>query len=206
MGIGGEYSAVNSAIDELIPAKYRGRIDLIVNGSFWVGAAAGAAVTPLLLDQSLFSVNVGWRLGFGIGGVLGLSILLLRRFVPESPRWLVTHCRAEEANRTVRDIERDVASSSGANLPRPEGSLTVHPRKSFGLGTIFASMLGEYRARSALALRSDGGAIVSLQFGILQLWPDPVPLLSRAGTAHWLLSTAAGARQFLRTVVPGRVV
>ena len=152
MGIGGEYSAVNSAIDELIPAKYRGRIDLIVNGSFWVGAAAGAAVTPLLLDQSLFSINVGWRLGFGIGGVLGLSILLLRRFVPESPRWLVTHCRAEEANRTVRDIEREVASSSGANLPRPEGSLTVHPRQSFGLGIIFSSMLGEYRARSALAL------------------------------------------------------
>jgi len=152
MGIGGEYSAVNSAIDELIPAKYRGRIDLIVNGSFWVGAAAGAAVTPLLLDQSLFSINVGWRLGFGIGGVLGLSILLLRRFVPESPRWLVTQCRAEEANRTVRDIEREVASSSGANLPRPEGSLTVHPRQSFGLGTIFSSMLGEYRARSALAV------------------------------------------------------
>jgi MFS family permease len=152
MGIGGEYSAVNSAIDELIPAKLRGRIDLIVNGSFWVGAAAGAAVTPLLLDQNLFSVDVGWRLGFGIGGVLGLSILLLRRFVPESPRWLVTHCRAEEADRTVRDIEREVAASSGATLPRPQGSLTVHPRKSFGLGIIFASMLGEHRGRSVLAL------------------------------------------------------
>ena len=152
MGIGGEYSAVNSAIDELIPAKYRGRIDLIVNGSFWVGAAAGAAITPLLLDQILFPVDVGWRLGFGIGGVLGLSILLLRRFVPESPRWLVTHCRAEEANRIVREIERDVTKSSGAGLSKPQGSLTVHPRKSFGLGIIFASMLGEHRARSVLAL------------------------------------------------------
>src|SRR5665213_3921028 len=117
MGIGGEYAAVNSAIDELIPAKYRGRIDLIVNGSFWVGAAAGAAVTPLLLDQNLFAVNVGWRLGFGIGGVLGLSILLLRRFVPESPRWLVTHCRAEEAEQTVHKIERDVEASTGHKLP-----------------------------------------------------------------------------------------
>ena len=152
MGIGGEYAAVNSAIDELIPAKYRGRIDLIVNGSFWVGAAAGAAITPLLLDQRLFAVNVGWRLGFGIGGVLGLSILLLRRFVPESPRWLVTHCRAEEAEQTVRDIEKDVTASSGANLPPAEGSLTVHPRKSFGLGMIFASMLGKNRTRSILAL------------------------------------------------------
>src|SRR3984893_454546 len=83
LGIGGEYAAVNSAIDELIPAKYRGRIDLIVNGSFWLGAAAGALASPVLLDQSLLPVNVGWRLGFGIGGVLGLSILMLRRFVPE---------------------------------------------------------------------------------------------------------------------------
>ena len=152
MGIGGEYAAVNSAIDELIPAKYRGRIDLIVNGSFWVGAAAGAAITPLLLDQRLFAINVGWRLGFGIGGVLGLSILLLRRFVPESPRWLVTHCRAEEAEQTVREIEKDVTAASGRQLPPAEGSLTVHPRKSFGLGMIFASMLGKNRTRSILAL------------------------------------------------------
>jgi len=152
MGIGGEYAAVNSAIDELIPAKYRGRIDLIVNGSFWLGAAAGAAVTPLLLDRSLFGINVGWRLGFGIGGVLGLSILLLRRFVPESPRWLVTHCRAEEAEQTVHEIEKDIESSTGHRLAPAEGSLTVHPRKSFGLGMIFASMLGKNRTRSTLAL------------------------------------------------------
>jgi predicted outer membrane protein len=150
MGIGGEYAAVNSAIDELIPAKYRGRIDLIVNGSFWVGAAAGAAVTPLLLDCSLFAVNVDWRLG--IGGVLGLAILLLRRFVPESPRWLVTHCRAEEAEQTVREIERDVEASTGRRLAPAGGSLTIHPRKSFGLGIIFASMLGKNRSRSFLAL------------------------------------------------------
>ena len=83
LGIGGEYAAVNSAIDELIPAKYRGRIDLIVNGSFWLGAAGGALAAPFLLDQRLFPVNLGWRLGFGIGGMLGLSILMLRRFVPE---------------------------------------------------------------------------------------------------------------------------
>jgi MFS family permease len=152
VGIGGEYAAVNSAIDELIPAKYRGRIDLIVNGSFWLGAAAGAAVTPLLLDRNLFAVNVGWRLGFGIGGVLGLSILLLRRFIPESPRWLVTHCRAEEAEQTVRKIEQDVEASTGRRLAPVDRSLTIHPRKSFGLGIIFASMLGKNRSRSCLAL------------------------------------------------------
>src|SRR6201994_2435194 len=94
-GIGGEYAAVNSAIDDLIPAKYRGRIDLIVNGSFWIGAAAGTAITPLLLDPNFFSFDVGWRLGFGVGGGVRLSILLLRRFVPESPRWLVTHCQSD---------------------------------------------------------------------------------------------------------------
>jgi MFS family permease len=107
---------------------------------------------PLLLDQRLFAVNVGWRLGFGIGGVLGLSILLLRRFVPESPRWLVTHCRAEEGEQIVGEIEKDVTSASGRQLPPAEGSLTVHPRKSFGLAMIFASMLGKNRTRSILAL------------------------------------------------------
>ena len=152
LGIGGEYAAVNSAIDELIPAKYRGRIDLIVNGSFWVGAAAGALVVPFLLDPNLFTPNVGWRLGFGVGGMLGLSILLLRRFVPESPRWLVTHLKEKEAEETVRAIETDVETATGAKLPAAEGTLEVHPRKVFGLELIFSSMLGKYRQRSILAL------------------------------------------------------
>jgi MFS family permease len=149
LGIGGEYAAVNSAIDELIPAKYRGRIDLIVNGSFWLGAAGGALAAPFLLDPHLFPVNLGWRLGFGIGGVLGLSILMLRRFVPESPRWLITHCHGEKA---VNTIETDVVRSTGKQLPPAEGSLEVHPRRVFGLELIFSAMLGKYRERSILAL------------------------------------------------------
>ena len=99
-GIGGEYAAINSAIDELIPAKYRGRVDIIVNGSFWLGAAAGSGASLLFLDPHLLPLNLGWRLGFAIGGILGLGILLLRRYVPESPRWLVTHGYEGQAEET----------------------------------------------------------------------------------------------------------
>lgn len=152
LGIGGEYAAVNSAIDELIPAKYRGRVDLIVNGSFWLGAAFGALAAPFLLDTNIFAVNLGWRFGFGIGGVLGLAILLLRRYVPESPRWLVTHCRGEEGEAIVKGIEDEVTARTKQPLPAVTERLTVHPRKSFGLGLIFSAMLGKYRGRSILAL------------------------------------------------------
>jgi len=152
LGIGGEYAAVNSAIDELIPAKYRGRVDLIVNGSFWLGAACGALATPLLLNPAIFPVNLGWRLGFGIGGIAGSAILLLRRFVPESPRWLVTHCREQEGEAIVAEIESTVAAETGEQLSRPSERLVVHPRKSFGLKMIFAAMLEKYRERSILAL------------------------------------------------------
>ncbi len=150
-GIGGEYAAVNSAIDELIPAKYRGRVDLIVNGSFWIGAAGGALASLALLDPHLLPVQLGWRFGFAIGGVLGLSVLLLRRWVPESPRWLVTHCRAGEADQTVSDIEAHVRAHSSSPLPAASGTLLVHPRKVFGLGIILRSMAGTHRRRSILA-------------------------------------------------------
>jgi len=151
LGIGGEYAAINSAIDELIPAKLRGRIDLMVNGSYWLGAAAGAAASIPLLSGRMVSIDIGWRLGFGIGAVLGAFILVLRRFVPESPRWLVTHGRNDEAQKTVGDIERRVEETGGA-LAKPEGMLTVHPRVSFGFGLIFTAMLGKYKGRSVLAL------------------------------------------------------
>ena len=151
-GIGGEYAAINSAIDELIPAKYRGRIDIIVNGSFWLGAAAGSGASLLFLDPHLVPINVGWRLGFAVGGCLGLGILLLRRYVPESPRWLVTHGYQQKAENTMADIERRVSEQSGRQLARPEGRLDVHPRKSFGFALIARAMLGEYRRRSVLAL------------------------------------------------------
>jgi MFS family permease len=151
-GIGGEYAAINSAIDELIPANFRGRVDLIVNGSFWLGAAAGSGASLLFLDPNVLPLNVGWRLGFAVGGVLGLGILLLRRYVPESPRWLITHGYSRRAEDTVAEIEERVRSDTGSELRKPEGQLKVHPRKNFGFALIFRSMLGKYRGRSVLAL------------------------------------------------------
>ena len=123
LGIGGEYAAINSAIDELIPARYRGRVDLIVNGSFWLGAAAGSGASLLFLDPTLFHPNLGWRLGFAIGGILGLSILLLRRHVPESPRWLVTHGWVRQAEATIAGIEERVQQDVTQPLSEPEGRL-----------------------------------------------------------------------------------
>ena len=119
-GIGGEYSAINSAIDELIPARLRGRIDLIINGSYWLGAAAGSLSTIILLNPRIFPVNIGWRIGFGVGGVIGLTVLFLRRFLPESPRWLLTHGYENEAERVTAEIEARVKDSTGSDLPEPD--------------------------------------------------------------------------------------
>jgi MFS family permease len=152
LGIGGEYAAINSAIDELIPARLRGRIDLIVNGSFWVGAALGAAATFVLLDPQRLPADIGWRLGFGVGAILGLGILLLRRYVPESPRWLLTHGYNEEAERVVSDIERLAREESAQTLGPADGAITIHPRRSFSLGLIARAMMEKYRARAGLAL------------------------------------------------------
>ncbi|MDH4096236.1 MAG: MFS transporter [Betaproteobacteria bacterium] len=148
-GIGGEYAAINSAIDELIPARHRGRVGLMINGSFWLGAALGSGATVLLLDPARFAPDLGWRLGFGIGAALGLTVLFFRRFLPESPRWLLTHGRAEEAERIVAGIERGL----GRVLPPPTGpAIAFRPRSGFGLAHVAHVMLARYRSRSALCV------------------------------------------------------
>ena len=151
-GIGGEYAAINSAIDELIPARVRGRVDLIINGSYWVGAAAGAAVSILLLNEALFSASVGWRFAFLLGAVVGLGVLFVRRNVPESPRWLFIHGREEEAERIVRSIEQEVEQESDEHLEQPEQTITVRQRESIPFREIAKTAFQRYPRRAILGL------------------------------------------------------
>ena len=151
-GIGGEYAAINSAIDELIPARVRGRVDLIINGSYWLGAAGGALGALLLLNTSIFPQDLGWRLAFGIGAVFGLAVLVVRRNIPESPRWLFIHGREEEAERIVREIEEQVEHETSQTLSEPQGSLTVRPRKTISFVEIAKVAFTRYPKRAILCL------------------------------------------------------
>jgi MFS family permease len=154
MGIGGEYSAINSAIDELIPAKHRGHADISINGSYWGGAIAGSLLAVLALNTSIFPENLGWRLCFGLGAVLGLGVLLIRRNVPESPRWLFIHGREQEAEEIVSDIERQVREQTGEDLPEvdEDQSITVRQRKTIPLSLIVRSVVTMYPRRTILGL------------------------------------------------------
>jgi MFS family permease len=149
-GIGGEYAAINSAIDELIPARLRGRINLIINGSFWLGAMLGSAATVLLLDPTVFAVDTGWRVGFGVGALLGVLVLFARAFIPESPRWLSIHGLQAQAERAMAEIEARVARQTGIALAPVSQTLAIHPRRSFGLGIIFSTLFRQYRRRAIL--------------------------------------------------------
>jgi MFS family permease len=152
MGIGGEYAAINSAIDELIPARNRGQVDLSINGSFWVGSAIGGLGALLLLDPAIFAEDIGWRLAFGIGALLGVGILIVRRHVPESPRWLFIHGREKEADRIVSEIEAQVEAETGKPLPEPERSITVHQREAIPFREIARYTMQRYPKRAILGL------------------------------------------------------
>jgi MFS family permease len=149
-GIGGEYAAINSAIDELIPSRVRGRVDLIINGSFWLGAVGGSLLSIVMLNESIFPKDVGWRLAFGLGVVLGLAVLIVRRHVPESPRWLFIHGREDEANALIDDIERQVEASTGQKLEPVHETITIRQRRSIGFGEIARTMIKRYPKRTTL--------------------------------------------------------
>jgi MFS family permease len=149
-GIGGEYSAINSAIDELIPARVRGRVDLIINASFWIGAAIGSAAVIGLLDTGVVPISLGWRMAFGIGAVLGTIVIFLRHAIPESPRWLMTHGREAEAEQIMLNIERRIGGPE--RLSPATGSIRIQPRNHTPFREIWNAIAIRHRARSWLAM------------------------------------------------------
>lgn len=151
LGIGGEYAAINSAIDELIPARVRGRVNLTINGSFWVGAALGAGLSLWLLDPRVLGPVLGWRAGFALGALLAVAILLVRRNVPESPRWLMAHGRANEAEAIVQQIEAEVASQYGP-LPAAVGHVAYGGGARPDWREVAGVLLRRYPQRSMVAL------------------------------------------------------
>jgi len=155
-GIGGEYAAINSAIDELIPARVRGRVDLIVNGSYWIGAAMGAAATLVLLDPRNLPIWLGWRFAFGIGAMLGLIVIFFRRWIPESPRWSMIHGRNPEAERIVGDVERKIIGANATGIISTSRAYSDAPPTRIRTRTrtpwreIWAAIVHEHRRRSLL--------------------------------------------------------
>ena len=152
-GIGGEYAAINSAIDELIPARVRGRVDLIINGSYWIGAAVGAAATLVLLDPRHVPIWLGWRCAFGIGATLGLIVIFFRRWIPESPRWLMIHGRNDEAEEIVDEVEGKILGAKAAAIIDPgysEAPTRIRTRTHTPWQEIWDAIVHEHRKRSFL--------------------------------------------------------
>jgi MFS family permease len=198
-GIGGEYAAINSAIDELIPARLRGRVDLRINGTYWLGSALGAAGALVLLNTSNFPANIGWRLAFGIGAVVGIFVLVVRRNVPESPRWLFIHGRNQEAEEVVGQIEAEVEAQTGEPLPAPQGPpLKIRQRKTISFVEIARVAFKLYPGRAVLGLALFIGQaflynsvtfnLGTLLSGFYQVPPETVPMFF----ILWAVSNFAG--------------
>jgi MFS family permease len=200
-GIGGEYAAINSTIQELVPARVRGWTDLVINGSFWVGAALGALGSIVLLDPALFAPDIGWRLAFLIGAALACVIFVMRMWIPESPRWLMTHGRVEEAERVVASIER------GFDLPLAENLLRVRlrVRASTPLREVFDSLFHVHRQRAlvGLALMSAQAFFYNAIFFTYALVLTDFYGVAADNIGWYLLPFAAG--NFLGPVLIGRL-
>jgi MFS family permease len=151
-GIGGEYTAINSAIQELIPARYRGWTDLVINGSFWIGAAVGAVASIILLDPAVLPPDWGWRFAFLIGATLGLVIFLMRMWLPESPRWLMTHGRVDEANRVLDGIEDEFRARGHRFDDEPLPVMRLRTRRFTPLAEVAKTLFRVERRRTLVGL------------------------------------------------------
>ncbi len=193
MGIGGEYAAINSAIDEMIPAGYRGRVDLAVNGTYWAGAFLGTIVTLAALNH--LSAGTGWRVAYVVGPVLALVIIFVRRHLPESPRWQIMHGRQKEAEASIAEIEADVAKTKGALPPAdPSKELEIRPAEQIGYLALLRTLFSHYPTRSVLG----AGLMITQSFlynaifftyGLVLLFFFHVP---PTDTAYYFMAFAAG--------------
>jgi MFS family permease len=151
-GIGGEYTAINSTIQELVPARYRGWTDLVINGSFWIGAALGASCAIVLLDPAVTGPDIGWRLAYLTGAVLGLIVFVMRMWIPESPRWLMIHGRPDEAHAIVDDIERSVIGHEQSASGQTFAKIKLRMRDHTPLAEVAHTLLSAYRQRALVGL------------------------------------------------------
>lgn len=202
-GIGGEYAAINSAVDELIPARVRGHVDLVINSTFWVGAFLGSLGSVLLLHMKSVPPTLSWRFVFGIGAVLGLGVLMMRRYVPESPRWLLIHAHKGEAERVVGEIEEQVAG--GRELPAAERTIRLHVQDHTPWREIWDAMTNKYRDRSVLGFslmvsQAFFYNAVMFTYGLVLLRYYDVPAES---IGYWLLPISVG--NFLGPLLIGRL-
>ena len=203
-GIGGEYAAINSAIQELIPARYRGRTDLAINGSFWVGAALGAGLSIVLLGAESIDPDLRWRLAFLLGAALGLVILFMRMWIPESPRWLVTHGRAAEAHAIVAEIEDRVRGHGHVLAPLDGARTRLRARSRTSLREVAATLFQAHRQRTlvGLALMTAQAFFYNAIFFTYALILTNFYGVPAAGVGWYLLPFAAG--NFLGPLLLGR--
>jgi MFS family permease len=204
-GVGGEYSAIHSAVDELIPARVRGAVDLVIGGSYWIGTILGSLASLVLLDEALFAKDLGWRLCFGLAAFMGLAILLVRRNVPESPRWLFLHGHDREAERVTTDIERQVVEATGQELIPPRRTIRIKQRKPMGIGEIAGVVFRMYPKRTfvGLSLFTGQAFLYNAIFFTYALVLTEIYNVSAASVGLYLLPFAVG--NFLGPLLLGRL-
>jgi MFS family permease len=193
MGIGGEYAAINSAIDEMIPARYRGRIDIAVNGTYWGGALIGTVITLWVLNH--VAADWGWRIAYLVGPVLALCIIYVRRNLPESPRWQIMHGREEAAEASIREIEEHVERTKGALPPvDPSKELEITPTAQIGYLRLLITLFRTYPTRSILvfALMSTQSFLYNAIFFTYGLVLEFFFHVKATDTAYYFFAFAAG--------------